>query len=123
MRLVGVLVVIATCFSVAQAGAQDVGEAFQDCDHCPQMMVVPSGTAVLGSEPWAPNRKQNEGFIREVSIGYKLAVSKNETTRAQYRTFVEATGYQSTYKEPRVGCNTWTYARVIGFRVGLTLED
>ena len=115
MRLVGAIVVIATCFSVAQAGAQDVGEAFQDCDHCPEMMVVPSGTAVLGSEPWAPNRKQNEGFIREVSIGYKLAVSKNETTRAQYRTFIEATGYQSTHKEPRVGCNTWTYDRVIGY--------
>ena len=72
MRLVGAIVVIATCFSVAPAGAQDVGEAFQDCDHCPEMIVVPSGTAVLGSEPWAPNRKQNKGFIRDVSIGYKL---------------------------------------------------
>ena len=115
MRWAGAFVVMATFLSVAQAGAQDVGEAFQDCDHCPEMMVVPSGTAVLGSEPWAPNRKQNEGFIRDVGIGYKLAVSKNETTRAQYRTFVEATGYQSTYEEPRVGCNTWTNDRVIGY--------
>ena len=92
MRLIGAMIAMATLFSAAQAGAQDVGEAFQDCDHCPEMMVIPSGTAVLGSEPWDQDRKGNEGFTREVSIAYKLAVSKYETTRAQFRTFVEATG-------------------------------
>ena len=123
MRLAGALVAIAICFSAAQAGAQEAGEGFRDCEHCPEMMVIPSGTAVLGSEPWDQDRKGNEGFTREVSIGYKLAVSKYETTRAQFRKFVEATGYETTYQEPRVGCNTWTHDRVIGFRVALTLED
>lgn len=113
MRLIPILL-----FSVATisfANAQSAGDTFTDCADCPEMVVIPSGTAILGSEPWIANRKGGDGPIREVEIAYTLAVAKTETTRAQYRAFVEATGYETEYKEPRIGCNTWTYDRVLGF--------
>ena len=97
------------------AHAQSAGEVFQDCADCPEMVVVPSGKAILGSEPWIANRKGRDGPIREVTIDYTLAVSKFEITRAQYRVFIEATGYETVHKAPRIGCNTWTFDRILGF--------
>ncbi len=90
-------------------------DTFTDCDHCPEMVQIPAGTATLGSEPWVANRKGGDGPIREVTITYSFAVAKTETTRAQYRAFIEATGYETPYEPGREGCNTWTFDRVLGF--------
>lgn len=101
--------------SLALAQAATAADSFQDCADCPEMVQLPSGTAILGSEPWVANRKGGDGPIREVTIGYTLAVAKTETTRAQYRRFIDATGYQTPNEPGREGCNTWTFDRVLGF--------
>ena len=115
MRLISSLCVIAGLFEPLTASGQTPGDSVKDCSTCPEMIVVPSGSAILGSEPWSANRKGGDGPIRDVAINYSLAVAKTETTRAQYRAFVTATGYETTYAEGRAGCNTWTYDRVLGF--------
>jgi len=109
------MVAAATCLTAPTTSAQDSGAVFQDCDDCPSMTVIPSGNAILGSEPWSANRKSGDGPIREVTIEYGLAVSTYETTRAQYRAFIDATGYTTVEPEGREGCNTWSYDRVLGF--------
>lgn len=91
--------------------AQSPGEIFTDCDACPDMVVVPSGTAMLGAEPHEANKKAGDIPLRSVVISYNLAVAKTEVTRAQFRAFIEDSGYQVV----ETGCNTWANNRILGF--------
>lgn len=95
----------------ANASNEQAPAPFQDCEHCPEMVEIPAGTAILGSETWEANRKKGEGAVRMASIGYRLAIAKTEITRGQFRAFVDETGFQT----PDTGCNTWTYDRIMGF--------
>ncbi|NKB43573.1 MAG: SUMF1/EgtB/PvdO family nonheme iron enzyme [Alphaproteobacteria bacterium] len=95
--------------------ASSAADSFKDCADCPEMIAIPSGKAILGSEPWIADRKRIEGPIREVTIAYTLAIAKTEATRSEYRAFIEATGYQTSSEPGREGCNTRTYDGVLGF--------
>ena len=50
------------------------GDTFQDCPGCPKMVVVPSGSFMMGSPEDEEGRSHNEGPMHEVTIGYQLAV-------------------------------------------------
>jgi formylglycine-generating enzyme required for sulfatase activity len=71
----------------AQAeGALKPGDAFRECavepeqDYCPAMIVVPSGSFLMGSPQTEPNRYDDEGPQHEVTIAQPFAVSKFELT-------------------------------------------
>ena len=85
--------------------------SFNDCANCPDMVAIPAGSAMLGAEPFEANRKSGDGPLRQVTIAYPLAIAKTETTRAQYRLFMEESGHQMLQN----GCNTWARNRVLGF--------
>jgi formylglycine-generating enzyme required for sulfatase activity len=51
-------------------------EGFQDCSQCPIMLVVPSGTFLMGYDKGDPDEKP----VHEVKVNYDLAVSKYEVT-------------------------------------------
>ncbi len=64
----------------------------------------------MGSPPGEAGRRDNEGPVREVRIGYPLAVGKHEVTRREFGRFVAATGYR-TEAERNVGaqgCFGWS---------------
>jgi formylglycine-generating enzyme required for sulfatase activity len=69
---------------------QGCGEesTFQDCDTCPQMVVVEPGSFFMGSEDTRPG--SNPGPGRVVSIGYRFAISQHEVTMLQWKPCVEA---------------------------------
>jgi formylglycine-generating enzyme required for sulfatase activity len=100
--------------AVAQAAAQAVaarvpGTVFRDCAECPEMVVVPPGRFQMGSPASEVGREPAEGPVREVRIGYPLAVGKHEVTRREFGRFVTATGYR-TEAERNVGaqgCFGW----------------
>ncbi|MEO0996684.1 MAG: SUMF1/EgtB/PvdO family nonheme iron enzyme [Pseudomonadota bacterium] len=100
---------VAVCLAPASAAAEP--QTFSDCEDCPTMIVVPPGEAVLGAEPHEANRKRGDLALRTVRIAYGLALSRTEVTRAQYRAFVDATGYSP----PHDGCNTWGRQRILGY--------
>ena len=50
------------------------GDTFQDCPGCPKLVVVPSGSFVMGSPEHEEGRNKHEGPMHEVRIGYQLAV-------------------------------------------------
>jgi len=62
------------------ASALPGGSAFQDCPGCPQMVVVPSGSFMMGSESGDSDEKP----VHKVSIGYSFAVGVHEVTFAQW---------------------------------------
>ena len=60
------------------------GTLFRDCDVCPEMVVVPPGSFVMGSPESEAGRRDNEGPQHEVTIGYPFAVGVYEVTFAEY---------------------------------------
>ena len=71
---------------------------FSDCADCPTMVVIPAGSATLGSTPEERARAgiiplfgDREGPTYQVTFARPYALGRTEITRAQYRTFVEAT--------------------------------
>ena len=79
------------------------GETFRDCPVCPELVVVPAGTFLMGSPSYEAGRDENEGPVHQVTIGKPLAVGKYEVTVEEYGRFVSTTGY-----EGESGCRVWT---------------
>ena len=59
------------------------GEIIQDCEGCPEMVVLPGGLFVMGSPEGEAGRGADEGPQREVSIA-PFAIGKYEITFAQW---------------------------------------
>ncbi len=53
-----------------------VGTSFRDCDSCPEMVVVPEGTFLMGSD----EGDSDERPVYAVTIPYRFAVGKYEVT-------------------------------------------
>jgi formylglycine-generating enzyme required for sulfatase activity len=68
-----------------------VGHSFRDCADCPEMMVIPAGSFMMGSPAigggWADERPQ-----RQVTLRAPLAVGKFEVTFAEWDACVAAGG-------------------------------
>lgn len=63
----------------------------RDCEQCPEMVVIPSGTAIVGASTNDKFRNADELPERKVAISQPFAVSRYEITRDQYAAFVHAT--------------------------------
>ena len=68
------------------------GTTFRDCDVCPEMVVVPGGTFIMGSPPDEPFRDDVEGPRHEVMVA-AFAMGRFEVTRGEFTSFVEETGH------------------------------
>ena len=92
-RAVGAAVALAWGLSGPVAGAQEVGQSFRDCSQCPEMVVVPAGSFVMGAPESEAMGRHDERPQHRVTIPEDFAVGKYEVTRRQYAAFVSATGY------------------------------
>lgn len=69
------------------------GDSFKDCNDCPEMIVVPRGSFMMGSPKSEKDRDPNEGPLHKVTITKKFAVGKFEITRGQFDNFIKETGH------------------------------
>ena len=69
-----------------------VGDVFRDCAHCPEMVVVPSGSFMMGSPPSEEGRWDGEDPVHRVTIGARFAVGVYEVMRGEFGRFVSSTG-------------------------------
>ena len=67
------------------------GEAFRDCDGCPEMVVVPAGEFTMGSPATEEGRWDDEGPRHRVAVS-SFALGRYEVSRSEYAAFVTATG-------------------------------
>ncbi len=74
------------------ASAQVPGTTFRDCKECPEMVVLPAGSFVMGSPASETGRDDNEGPQHRVTIGSLLAVGKYEVTFAEWDACARAGG-------------------------------
>jgi formylglycine-generating enzyme required for sulfatase activity len=81
------------------------GQSFRDCanDVCPEMVVIPAGSFVMGSPASEPGRYDNEGPQRTVSIA-RFAVGKYDITFDQWAACVNGEGCTSN---PNPSDNGW----------------
>ncbi len=79
--------------------AVGVGQTIKDCADCPTLVLLPSGSFLMGSPESEKGRRTGEGPQHQVHIAYRLAVGKLEVTRAEFARFVEASGYSATYDQ------------------------
>ena len=77
-------------------------EGFRECERCPEMLVVPAGSFMMGSPESEKGRNSWEGPQRMVTFGRPFAVGKFEVTVDQFAEFVRETGYDS-------GSTCWTF--------------
>ena len=64
--------------------ARQAGREFRDCAGCPEMVVVPSGSFMMGSPDSEEGRYDDEGPRHRVSISQPFAVGKYEVTFAEW---------------------------------------
>ena len=69
------------------------GTVFKDCDKCPEMIVIPAGHFIQGTNATEMDRQVNEGPMRQVTIDYALAVSRYEITKAEFAFFATESGH------------------------------
>jgi formylglycine-generating enzyme required for sulfatase activity len=76
---------VATSFGSAASPAGSgqppvLGEVFRDCAECPEMVVVPPGSFVMGSPETEPGRDPEEGPQRTVTFDASFAIGRYEVT-------------------------------------------
>ncbi len=59
-------------------------EIFKDCDECPEMVVIPGGSFVMGSPDGESKRASNEGPQHRVNVK-RFALGRYEVTQGQWR--------------------------------------
>ena len=60
------------------------GTTFRDCEACPEMVVVPAGSFMMGSPASEKGRSDFEGPLHRVTIPAPFAVGKYEVTFAEW---------------------------------------
>ncbi len=80
------------------------GSVFRDCEHCPEMVVIPAGSYVIGTPAAAmpPGQSGAESGPLVIQVPQAFALGRHEVTRAEFARFVADSGH-----EPRPGCRTW----------------
>ena len=68
------------------------GRTFRDCNGCPEMVSLPSGTASLGAGETEKYARPNEKPQRPVTFADMFAISVKEVTFAEYRACISAGG-------------------------------
>jgi formylglycine-generating enzyme required for sulfatase activity len=98
-----------------------LAEITRDCEACPELVEIPSGTFMMGSTPAETAEyevRQHHAVVEwprhEVTVANAFMIGRYEVTRAQYRAFAEATGrdaaecleYDGTAYQPLAG-SSW----------------
>jgi formylglycine-generating enzyme required for sulfatase activity len=70
--------------SAAEERALSPNSTFKECSNCPQMIVVPAGSFMMGSQASEPQRDPDEGPQHMVTFARQFAVGQFELTFGQW---------------------------------------
>jgi len=97
MRRLAALAAFLLATAMAQAGIAQAGAAEprspRECADCPELVVIPAGTFLMGSPAGEEGRFDSEGPLHRVAVA-AFALGKTEVTVEEYLVFLRQTGYQ-----------------------------
>lgn len=99
------LLLVATAApSLAADSPRAPGSTFRDCDDCPEMVVIPGGSFMMGTAGAAAARGADaaEGDVVVIEIARPFALGRHELTHGEYARFIADSGH-----EPQSGCRVW----------------
>ena len=87
-----------------ERASREPGRRLRDCDGtwCPELVVVPAGSYMMGSPESEAGRNDDEGPRHRVTMAKPFAVGVTEVTRGEFGRFVRETGHST-------GNACWTY--------------
>jgi formylglycine-generating enzyme required for sulfatase activity len=88
--------------TAAQERALAPQDRFHECAGCPELVVVPAGSFLMGSPASEQPREANEGPQHAVTIARRFALGRLEVTVDQLAAFVDATGH-----DMGTSCDVW----------------
>jgi formylglycine-generating enzyme required for sulfatase activity len=104
-------VLLGVCLSVlglaAEPPAREPGQRFRDCPTCPEMIVVPHGTFMMGASPSEAGRSDRDTPLHLVGFEKDFAVGMYPVTRAEYANFARQTHDRSSGCELLDGQRRW----------------
>jgi formylglycine-generating enzyme required for sulfatase activity len=68
------------------------GDTFRDCNDCPEMVVIPAGSFMMGSPTTEPGRLRHEGPQHRRAIEKPIAISKFEITFGEWQACISGQG-------------------------------
>ena len=69
--------------SISADDAERTGKSFKECEVCPEMVVIPPGSFIMGS-PETEKYREDDETRHKVTIAYSFAVSKGPVTWDQW---------------------------------------
>lgn len=88
-------VLLAGSVLAQSATGRTPGERWRDCDNCPEVVAIATGSFTMGSPASEEGRYDREGPAHQVAIARPFAIGVYEVTRDEYSRFVQATNYDS----------------------------
>lgn len=85
---------------VKTSKGQPTPDTYRDCANCPEMVLVPSGTFMMGSASSDQEGQDYEKPRHELKVA-QFALGKFEISKSQFSEFIDATGYKT-------GDSCWT---------------
>ncbi|QXH33932.1 formylglycine-generating enzyme family protein [Pseudomonas muyukensis] len=98
--------VLAACSLPALAAPPAIvpGTVFRDCDTlCPEMVVVPAGTFVMGTPADEMGRQDDEGPQHPVTFAKPFAISRFQVTAGEWDAYLKASGARIADGDDRPG--------------------
>jgi formylglycine-generating enzyme required for sulfatase activity len=99
--------IAAAAASRAAEPPRAAGSTFRDCDFCPEMVVIPAGSFMMGTPDAEKSRgaAAAEGDVGVIELKRPFALGRHEVTRGEYARFLADSGH-----EPVPGCRVWDAA-------------
>lgn len=123
VALLVMFVVAARVDAAAEDAAPNAPHVLRDCPECPELVVLPTGTAIVGADAsegislgLPADLAAREQPRRRIPIERSIAFGRFEITIAQFAAFVADTGYA-----PEPGCwrfesSDWTFDTSLSWR-------
>lgn len=93
------------CLAISSVSAENSkpGDSFKDCKNCPEMVVLPAGTFIMGTPDDELGRESDEGPRHPVSIKKNFAISKFQILAGEWEAYVQESGAKIADGDTRPG--------------------
>ena len=99
------------------AAAPLPSRTFRECPDCPDLVVIPGGTFVMGSPANEPGRYDSEGPQHRVTVR-AFALGRHDVTVREFQRFLEDTGYQPAPCDTLLGLSWKSPGRGLAYPPG-----